>query len=355
VSAIGTHSDFTSIISLDATDVLSRGIIMITNERLHSLRLGLHKSASLEASNISCLKRRPFDANNGIVIAHVRNGLHYLRHFLHHYRSIGVTNFVFIDNESTDGGREYLLSQIDCDVYACRGDFRTSRSGTIWDNIVISQYQPAKWIFHADIDEFAVYDGWPTRTLDAFASACSQTGRGAVTGIMVDMYAARPFRSTRSADESGSLLEDFPCFDGNGYTNTNHHNWRANSFPRQIIDGGPTRRLYGSRGPGWLAKTPLLLEPGIIYLDPHTVLPVALNFTAVGIALLHFRFTGDLLEKIATVERLQYTKGSITEYRLIRDSIAVNPDFSFVYEATQRFTDPQQFIQRNMISALDAI
>jgi hypothetical protein len=65
-----------------------------------------------------------------------------------------------------------------------------------------------------------------------------------------------------------------------------------------------------------LAKTPLILEPGIYFYDPHTVLPVGLNFTSIEMALLPFRFTAALTQKIARVMAHRgHVQGSIDDYQ----------------------------------------
>src|SRR3954454_6364922 len=155
---------------------------------LHEQRNILRRSAQAIAPTIRCLKFNKTDPSVGVVICHVKDGHPYLPHFLRHYRSIGVKRFAIIDNGSTDGGKDYLLTQEDCDVYECPGDYKASRSGMLWKNVVMARYQASNWIFSADVDELATYEGWPQVSLDEFASNCSQSGLSAVIAIMVDMY-----------------------------------------------------------------------------------------------------------------------------------------------------------------------
>lgn len=309
-------------------------------------------SENVLAPAIKCLRASPFDPNHGIVITCVQNGVRYLRHFLNHYRAIGVRRFAILDNLSTDGTKDALLAQPDCDVYSCNGDWRSSKCGTLWLNILARQYQTAPWILRVDIDELAVYEGWPTLPLDAFAENCSKSGLSAVAAIMIDMYSPTPLAHAPSLEDSIDILKTFPCYDSDGYNRIRDHDWRSTNFPRQIIDGGPAKRLFARPGPGWLAKTPLLLEPGPVYIDPHTVLPVSLNFSPVLIALLHFRFTSALIDKIDAVYRLGYSKGSVDEYHLLGNAIRTNPDFTLLYSRTETFTTPSSLIRQNLLQSL---
>jgi hypothetical protein len=47
-----------------------------------------------------------------LVISVVRNGELYIKSFLDHYRSMGVTHFVFLGNGSTDHTLEMLCSKL---------------------------------------------------------------------------------------------------------------------------------------------------------------------------------------------------------------------------------------------------
>ena len=52
------------------------------------------------------------------LLSRVKNEAFFMRPFLSHYRSLGVKRFVFIDDNSNDGTREFLFEQSDCMVLA---------------------------------------------------------------------------------------------------------------------------------------------------------------------------------------------------------------------------------------------
>lgn len=325
---------------------------MITNSYINRQRKIIASENRQLKSIIKPLKTDETYSDEGVVICHIKDGISYIDHFLNHYRAIGVKKFAIIDNGSKDGGKEYLLTQKDCDVYECHDDYKRSRCGTFWKNTLIEHYQNAKWIFSCDIDELAVYDGWPELDLNKLAETCSKAGYGAVTAVMIDMYDLGPLSKAIGPHESINLLKDFSHFDGTGYSRIKEHNWRKNNFPRQIIDGGPSKRVAGGSRFAWLAKTPLILEPGVFFLDPHTVIPVSLNFNKVLIGLLHFRFNGDLLKKTKIAKKLGHTQGSVEKYNKYGSQIESNPDFSFGYDNSQKFEKPSQFIEKGIIESL---
>ena len=132
----------------------------------------------------------------------------------------------------------------------------------------------------------------------------------------------------KNPQDSTDLINDFPYFDGTGYRKFTHHDWRRNKFPRQIIEGGPSKRLSSGKNANWLAKTPFLLKQNIYFLDPHTVVPIDFNFSKPLIALLHFRFTGELSEKIKKVQNQGYSDGSVKIYKMFGSHLEYARSFS---------------------------
>lgn len=325
---------------------------MFNNAQIVAQATKLSQAAQYISKTLRTVRLTPATPEDGIVICSIRDEIAHLPHFLRHYRSIGVRKFVFIDNGSIDGSVAHLLQQDDCDVYECLEDYKDSRSGIIWKNVILARYGAAKWFFSADADELAVYDGWPGLSLDELASNLGRSGFASVPGLMVDMYCGGPLKDAPHARSVSDLVAAFPYFDGDGYSITRPSDWRSESFPRQVVNGGPTKRLYDQQGYGWLAKTPLLLEPGIRYLDPHTVLPVGLNFNPIRIALLHFRFTGALADKIKLVEQRGYARKNVERYKSFGTCMAEDPDFTFHYPGSVKFESPRQFVERMMIEPI---
>jgi len=160
----------------------------------------------------------------------------------------------------------------------------------VWRNLLLDRYGEAGWRLSIDADETVVYPGWPALKLDGFAASMRAAGRQVVNSIMLDMYGPGPVLTCHPGQD-GDLLTACPLFDGNGYTIEPPADWRQERFPRLNIRGGPEMRAIRPRPAfGWLAKIALVLEPGILYRDPHTVYPFELNFDAPRMALLHFRF-----------------------------------------------------------------
>lgn len=294
------------------------------------------------------MRTSPVTPGQGVVLCTIKDELPLLPHFLRHYRGLGARRFAFVDNGSSDGTLGFLLDQPDCDVFQHPGDYRSALYGMNWKNHLLRRYADASWRLSVDADEHAVYAGWPAISLDEFSARLGRSGRSAVTAVMVDMYGSGPIVGTR-IQPSRDLIEDYPYFDGDGYSIAMPQDWRLERFPRLDIRGGPIERLYASSGKGWLAKTPLLLEPEILFNDPHTVLPVSLNFSLPEIALLHFRFTELLTRRTGSLPTRAYTRGSSDSYQSLGLSMRDNPGFTLFYPGSVRFESVEQFRSRCVI------
>ncbi len=287
-----------------------------------------------------------------MLIGVVRDEMTHLPHFLAHHRALGVSRFAFVDNRSVDGTRDFLLAQPDCDVYAHDGGWLDAACGAVWRNLLIVRYAAAPWHLGIDADELTVYDGWPGRGIDEAVAALRAAGRRCGTGLMLDMYGAGPILTTRVAPGQG-LLDACPWFDGDGYTFDMPPDGHTGP-PMLNIRGGPEMRAVRQRSDfGWLAKNALIIEPGILFRNPHALEPEALNFTHPQLALLHVRWFDHFAGKL---ERLrgwrQHTAGSIDAYESVGARLLAEPSFSFYYPGSVQLESGRQLVELGLISPL---
>jgi hypothetical protein len=123
-----------------------------------------------------------------IVVAVARNESLLLPHFLAHYRGLGATHFVIVDNLSDDGSREWLLQQPDVTVYSADTEYRHSNFGVAWQEAVLGAHGLGRWAVLADVDEFLVYRGSASRNLVELTRSMQADGADSGVVLMVDMY-----------------------------------------------------------------------------------------------------------------------------------------------------------------------
>ncbi len=259
-----------------------------------------------------------------LAFATVRNESARLGAFLDHYRRLGVAHFLFVDNDSTDGGAEHLAAQPDVSVWRSGASYRAARFGMDWINWLLMRHGAGHWCLTVDADELLVYPGHDSQPLPALTAWLDGAGVPAMAALMLDLYprgalsrAASPHRGNSggdsgadpsadpSADPGADPVAALGWFDAWGY------DWCYLPRHRAIsIRGGVRQRVFFADRPELaphLHKTPLVRwRRSYAYLSStHVLLPRQLNvgFDArlerpTGV-LLHTKFLPEILAKSA--------------------------------------------------------
>ena len=122
------------------------------------------------------------------VVACMRNEMFMLPQFLAHYRKLGVTSFMIVDNCSDDGTLEYLLDQPDVALFSVDTDYNLSYYGVAWQQAMMAGFRVGKWSLVADADELLVWQENQTQTLPDLLKTDDFQGVDAARIFMLDMY-----------------------------------------------------------------------------------------------------------------------------------------------------------------------
>lgn len=119
----------------------------------------------------------------------VRDEAPMMRHFLDHYRSLGVTDFVVIDNRSQDDLPAVLAEFPDLRIVHARveGHFASHRHGMAWVNEV-AESGVADWLLFVDADELLVFPGCETTPLPRLLEHLDTRGETLLRAAMIDLY-----------------------------------------------------------------------------------------------------------------------------------------------------------------------
>ncbi len=270
----------------------------------------------------------------------VYNGAPYLDWYLDHYRSLGVDHFFIVDNGSDDGTCERLLAQPDVSVFSCLGNFTEAAYGVIWINHLLQRFGVGHWCFHVDIDAGFVFPGQDRgKTLKDLLSYCDTYGYCALRGAAVDMYPA-----DLSGESGITSIADCTHFDAD------YAPIRSEMPPYYTVQGGVRKRMTGLALS--VNKAPLIrMDPHVFYTNGShntTHLPVA----DVTVALLHYKFVGDVRDEIRkTVTRGTHAAGAVSYRRLQASFEKSGWDHSLLSEHSRRFEGPSSLEHHGLMKA----
>jgi hypothetical protein len=190
-----------------------------------------------------------------ILLCTLRNERIRLPFFLRYYRNLGVEHFLFVDNGSDDGSREFLALQPDVSIWMTAAGYKAARFGVDWLTWLQRRYCHDHWCLTVDVDEFLVYPFCETRPLRALTAWLDASAVRSFSAMMLDMY-PKGSMASRPYQEGQNPFEIAQWFDSGNYTI--HRNKGLGNL---WIQGGPRARVFFADQPEMapaLNKIPLV-------------------------------------------------------------------------------------------------
>lgn len=277
-------------------------------------------------------KAPTFAPQDVLAFTTLRNEAHRLPYFLSHHRTLGVTHFFIVDNNSDDGSFDYLMDQPDVSVWRTESSYKLSRFGMDWLTWLMICYGHGKWCLTLDADELFIYPNWTTRPLPALIDWLEQTGERSFSAMMLDLY---PKGNVGGVvyDPSQSPLSILKWFDRGNYTQI-----RKPDLQNLWIQGGVRARCFFDQEPErapTMGKIPLVKwDRRYTYVSStHSLLPRMLNHVydenggekTSGI-LLHTKFLPSIVKKSEEEKIRQEHFANSTLYDSYYDTLTQDPD-----------------------------
>jgi len=266
-------------------------------------------------------------AHDILLFCTLRNERQRLPYFMSYYRTLGVNRFLFVDNGSDDGSREYISQQSDASVWTTTQSYRRAKFGVDWLNALQSRYGVGHWTLVVDVDEFFVYPFCDSRPLQALTDWLDASSIRSFGAMLLDMYPKAPIEEA-VYEEGQNPIEVAEYFDAGNYMIT-----RNPKYMNLWIQGGARARAFFANEPARapaLNKIPLVKwSRGNVYISStHMLLPRGLNLVydesggekASG-CLLHAKFLSSFREKSQEeLQRKQHFANS-HEYRAYNEGL----------------------------------
>ena len=290
---------------------------------------------------IKPIKEQPIQDKEPILICIVKNDLYRMQKLVAHYRSLGITHFAILDNDSADGTREFLMQQNDVHVFFTDTPYTTNRREA-WVNRLVAHYGFDRWYINVDSDELLTYLRCETYSISDVIEWAEHNSYDRLRAIMVDMYSQQ---NVFGADNAFDPYDQFCFFDSNTYHN-------ESLVISEITKGGPRGRVF-HQSP-WLTKFPIFcFRKGDIQGKSHYSFPYASNqHKNCYLALLHYKFLpADYLKYQRIAEKGNFSNDSI-QYRAYMKVFERNRDTRFMYDGSVKYEDPRSLQSVNLLSEI---
>lgn len=305
------------------------GLYRLRWRRRRLLFRALRKRRQLSAVMDRTAQIRKGDVLGAVV---VRNEMVRLPHFLAHHRALGVAHFLFVDNGSEDGTREYLAQQPDVSLWSTPHSYRLSRFGLDWLTWLQIKHASGHWCLTLDADEILIYPHYETRPLPALIEWLERKGRRSFGALMLDMYPKGPVQAQGYAPGSDPF-ETLCWFDGGNYMMQ-----KQQGLQNLWVQGGVRARSFFADNPRrapTMGKVPLVKwHWRYVYVNSsHALLPRRLNRVydeqggeETSGVLLHTKFLPTIVEKSAEEKERREHFANSALYDAYYDAIIENPD-----------------------------
>ncbi|WP_424972614.1 glycosyltransferase family 2 protein [Dinoroseobacter sp. S76] len=267
-----------------------------------------------------------------LCFACLRNEAERLPYWLSHYRALGVSHFLVVDNGSTDGSLDLLSAAPDVSVWRTSTSYKAARFGMDWLTTLLRRHGRDRWCLTVDLDELLVYPDHEHRPLPDLVAELDRQGRRAFGALMVELYPKGPL-GAQSYSPGQDPTQILSWFDATPYRTTPQPHLKAT-----LYQGGVRERLFFGSEP---RRAPTLNKIPLVkwhwrwaYMNStHSLLPPSLNAVfstpespRLSGALLHTKFLPSVVARSAEEKARQEHFGESALFDAYYDGLIADPD-----------------------------
>lgn len=288
------------------------------------------------------------DDGSVVVVCLVRDGAAHLDDFVRHYRGLGASGIVLLDNGSTDGTVDRAAEFDDVTVLHTAAPFRTYKRAA--KRYLTDRFGETGWVLCVDIDEFFDYPYRDRVPLADFLGYLRAHRFSAVVSYLLDVFPAGPLLATGSR-RAGHCNYDLTEIETEPYVRAHPSAFGPATTSLRAYSGGIRKKAFGVRAN--LTKQPLLYPPGgPVVVAPHRIRGgVVADVTGV---LVHYKYVGPFYEHAhrAVRERSYYRNSE--EYQRYLAAFAREPDLALNSPTSRELRHVDQLVDEGFLVVSEA-
>lgn len=290
-------------------------------------------------AHIETVRRsEPGDPHIPIVVLCVKNDRQRIEMLVKHYRKLGIKQFAFIDNGSTDGTLEWMLDQSDIDIYKT-ADRYASLVKEAWINRIISMYGFNRWYLQTDSDELVKYIGMEEHPILDVVAYAEKNGYDRLEALTLDMYSSEGLFAPIA--EGSTIENDYCWMDTDSYAEQPKQ--VGNETIRWITGGPRMRKMNVSTS---LIKFPLAyFKVGTLSANAHFLFPYSeMNEVPCVLAIMHYKFLAGDQEEF--LRRSEAGSGFAFGGKYYRNYTQTSQkQETFMYEGSRKYVDSSSLME----------
>lgn len=275
----------------------------------------------------------------------VRNEELRLPYFLEYHKNLGVDRFIIIDNASTDGTLDYLLSQNYINTFFTEDSYAKSRCGVDWLNMLLSKYGCNHWTVTLDADELLIYPMCEDINLHLLTKYLERNGSQGLETFMLDMYSDKPIIDTEYVAGEPFVLR-CQYFDSDTYYDFDEYALPGWGGPRQRIFWQDYER---NSAPPCLRKAPLVKWRKDLEYEASTHYIRNVRMSLMTGILLHFKLFSDFYKYAEDESERKEHWDNASQYASYWDVLRKIPDLTALYAGSVCYENSLQLVKLGMM------
>ncbi len=278
----------------------------------------------------------------------LKNGEAYLPEFMSHYKKFGISDFIFLDNGSTDNTLAFLTQEPGVTVLQNNLPFKVY--GLAFRQYLLERYGQGRWCLVVDVDEFFDYPFSRFLSIGQLLGYLDESGFNAVVTQMLELY---------SQGDVGSGDPDINFRNAHRYYDLDHIKKtpyyidnRAGNPCIPFLQGGVRKRTFGLNKT-FLTKHALIRYQGTVELK-HEHYVTGAFVADISAVLYHYKFLDHFPAYVEDAVSKEYHAGDSFEYKHYQKTLEKSEPLNLFYSGSKELANTNQLICDQFLHVSDS-